>query len=680
MFVKIASSALGNFVIRQKDKRKYFIWLRGLPIGGNNMYVSKLVVRGYRSLANVEINFNPGINVIVGKNNAGKSNIIRALNSILGERHPSYVRFENRDFYSDGSNSVDEITIAARLNGSCDTGISSSRKMKVLELDPSFTPSWNKECIEMIADESFSVGYTYKYPSEIVNDIKNSPERWIFLHAKKDEDSANTYGLIYKENGKWYRTALTKEIRDLLITTAYVPSYRDPEKMLKITEYSWYGKLIKQIYEKGLETHEEEIRQIQKQYSDKINEIFHEASEELRKRLGRAVFHHKISFKPGQYTKDDEHKSITLFVNDGLDTPYYDKGSGIQSTLVIALFTYYCECFHKGSSLLLLEEPENYLHPQGKRALEGELLKFVEECSDGERQVILSTHSPEFLRSVELKSLVRVYKKPGSTASEICQINEEEIDDETERKFKQVMSQKGAELFFADGAILVEGGEEHIIPPLFDTFAGEKRWLDINNVSVVRANSKNNFRNFVNVMERLGIWWVILTDLDFIYDGIKTLKGLLDDGDIELAKEIPSEVDKYLKNKEKEIDRILTKKEKKRLRMEKLKSLVEERDETRELLNRLKEIGVLVLTNGELENYFTEQTIQLEDSKDRRALELALILSEIEEESELSEWFVDVEEFKSLFEAVKKLVQANIFKDIHDKLLKGVENGDCRVW
>ena len=146
------------------------------------MYVSKLVVKGYRSLRDIEVNFNPGINVIVGKNNAGKSNIIRALNSILGERHSSYVRFENRDFYSDGSGSVQEIIIAACLDGSFDTEIPSSRRMKVLELDSSFTPSWNRDCIEMITDESLNAGNAYKYPSEIIEDIKNSPEKWIFLH------------------------------------------------------------------------------------------------------------------------------------------------------------------------------------------------------------------------------------------------------------------------------------------------------------------------------------------------------------------------------------------------------------------------------------------------------------------------------------------------------------------
>ncbi|OFV66966.1 MAG: chromosome segregation protein SMC [Candidatus Syntrophoarchaeum butanivorans] len=618
------------------------------------MYVSKLVVKGYRSLADVEINFNPGIDVIVGKNNAGKSNIIRALNSILGERHPSYVRFENRDFYSDGSDSVHEIIIAARLNGSFEAEISSSRRTKVLELDPGFTPSWNKECIEKIADESFSVGYAYKYPSEIVDEIKNSPERWIFLYAKKDEDSANTYGLIYKENGKWYRTTLTKEIRDSLITTAYVPSYRDPEKMLKITEYTWYGKLIKQIYEKGLRDREIEIREIQERHSDKINEIFHEASEELRKRLRRAVFHHKISFKPGPYIKDDEHKSITLFVNDGLDTPYYDKGSGIQSALVIALFAYYCERFHKGSSLLLLEEPENYLHPQGRRALEGELLRFVEERSNGERQVILSTHSPEFLRSDKLGSLIRVHKKPGSTDTELFQIDEEEMDDETKRKFKQIMMQKGVEMFFADGAILVEGGEEHLLPQLFDIFANERRWLDSRDISVVRVDGKKSFKNYTGILDKIGIWWIILTDLDFLYDGLNRSGYLSDPGEIELIREIANEVERYAEEETREMSNPHQKrKEKKMKRMEKLKSVVEEREDVKRLIHRLRENGIFILFKGELEDCLTEQAMQLDDSsKDRRALELALILSKIDDESELSEWFVDVDEFKDLFEAV----------------------------
>jgi len=617
------------------------------------MHVSKLVVKGYRSLANVEVCFNPGINVIVGKNNAGKSNIIRALNLILGERHPLYVRFGNRDFHNDGSNSADELIIAVRLDGSFEAEIPPGRRIKVLELDSSFTPSWDEDCIEILTDESLSVKNAYKYPSEVLKDIKNSTEKWIFLHTKRG-DSTNNHGLIYKKNGDWCKIPLRNEIRDLLITTAYVPSYRDPEKMLKITEYSWYGKLIKQIYEKGLRVHEREIRKIQKQHSDKINEIFHEASEELRKRLGRAIFHHKISFKPGPYTKDDEHKSITLFVNDGLDTPYYDKGSGIQSALVIALFTYYCECFHKGSSLLLLEEPENYLHPQGRRALEGELLRFVKENGNGERQIILSTHSPEFLRSVNLTSLVRVHKKLGSTASEIHQIKN--VDDDTRRKFRQIMMKKSAEMFFADGVILVEGGEEYIIPQLFDVFARETRWLDSFNVSAIRVDGKGFFKIYTNILSKFNIWWKILTDLDFIYSGIKDFSDFLSDEDILLIDKISSEVNTYVNEYIKDLsDENQKKREKRKRRKEKLQMIVSENQNVGELIDKLKEHGIFILKRGELEDYFTDEAKNLDRRKDRRALEIALRIGGLDE-FDLNRWFVDIDEFKNLFEAVKSRI------------------------
>jgi len=92
--------------------------------------------------------------------------------------------------------------------------------------------------------------------------------------------------------------------------------------------------------------------------------------------------------------------------------------------------------------------------------------------------------------------------------------------------------------------------------------------------------------------------------------------------------------------------------------MEKLKSIVEDQEKVKTLLCRLREKGIFILFKGELEDYFIERTMQLDDSKDRRALELALILSEMEDESKLLEWFVDVEEFKSLFEAVKSKIGA----------------------
>lgn len=53
------------------------------------MYISKVKIKNYRSIKDLTINFNPDKNIIVGKNNLGKSNIIKAINIVLGENSPT---------------------------------------------------------------------------------------------------------------------------------------------------------------------------------------------------------------------------------------------------------------------------------------------------------------------------------------------------------------------------------------------------------------------------------------------------------------------------------------------------------------------------------------------------------------------------------------------------------------
>ena len=268
-------------------------------LGGTIVYVSELIVKGYRSLKDLSgdrsIKFKPGINVIVGKNNSGKSNIIKALDLVLGEKHPSYRELEDRDFHKlNNENSVNSMTIAVRLDGGLpDPSSLPNRDVKCYIIED-FTPTWDEDCIEKIKNaEKSQESMNYRLI------IESSDERWIFFYAKKDSDEKR-YGLVFRHNGTWFKIALPQELRHALITTAYVSSYRDPSQTLKITKYSWYGKLIHDIYYSGREKHKDEIEEIQNKYSEKIGEIFSETTEELRKRLSKAIFNCEFTFKPGQ--------------------------------------------------------------------------------------------------------------------------------------------------------------------------------------------------------------------------------------------------------------------------------------------------------------------------------------------------------------------------------------------
>ena len=59
------------------------------------MHVSRLYIVNYRSIRELDLRFEKGKNVIIGRNNCGKSNIIRALHIVLGETSPTYQKSEN---------------------------------------------------------------------------------------------------------------------------------------------------------------------------------------------------------------------------------------------------------------------------------------------------------------------------------------------------------------------------------------------------------------------------------------------------------------------------------------------------------------------------------------------------------------------------------------------------------
>lgn len=70
---------------------------------------------------------------------------------ILGEKHPSYIKLENRDFYNDGSCSTQNITIATRLDGSFDVQKLPARKTYITKLED-FSPTWDESNIQKIKD------------------------------------------------------------------------------------------------------------------------------------------------------------------------------------------------------------------------------------------------------------------------------------------------------------------------------------------------------------------------------------------------------------------------------------------------------------------------------------------------------------------------------------------------
>ena len=80
------------------------------------MYLSSLCIRNFRCFDNADhvIPFNPGLTVLVGENDSGKSAILDAIRIVLGTTDYGWIRIEASDFYNEDISQ--EITILCKFS------------------------------------------------------------------------------------------------------------------------------------------------------------------------------------------------------------------------------------------------------------------------------------------------------------------------------------------------------------------------------------------------------------------------------------------------------------------------------------------------------------------------------------------------------------------------------------
>ena len=81
------------------------------------MRIEKIRIKRYRSINDIMISFpeNKPL-VLFGPNNAGKSNILSAMDRLLGERYPTYIEMLESDYYMRDRESYPTATIFAQFS------------------------------------------------------------------------------------------------------------------------------------------------------------------------------------------------------------------------------------------------------------------------------------------------------------------------------------------------------------------------------------------------------------------------------------------------------------------------------------------------------------------------------------------------------------------------------------
>jgi len=217
-----------------------------------------------------------------------------------------------------------------------------------------------------------------------------------------------------------------------------------------------------------------------------------------------------------------------LVTNDSRDIDVLPEhqGHGMQRSIIFSLLELLGESKSPTTklvgprNLILIEEPEIYMHPQMERKIADTLYNIA---TNGKAQVICSTHSPIFIRIAEKhKALIRMIRCSDNT---LCVIQKGELfsgaDREDKRRRLQMIinfDPSVNEAFFAKKVVLVEGDTEIAVfkeaAELLDYFDTEEKYHKKRDTTFINCRGKWTIAAFQEVLNHFGIDYVVIHDKD----------------------------------------------------------------------------------------------------------------------------------------------------------------------
>ncbi|KAK42778.1 ATPase AAA [Caballeronia jiangsuensis] len=222
-------------------------------------------------------------------------------------------------------------------------------------------------------------------------------------------------------------------------------------------------------------------------------------------------------------------KAGDLHVTDQVtgDRRRFDQmGTGAQRAIQMALIRYLAETRAKNPEqtarrLLLIDEPELYLHPQGVRRLR----ETLHSLSKFGFQVVFSTHSPLMLSRENAADTVVVTKSASTGTSALKPLRQavQTALSDAEAQSRTLFELGNlAEVYFSERVVLCEGKtDRRLLPLAYERLMGCPPELD--RVTFVSVGSCSDIPKALLVLDAMGIVSCAVADLDFAF--IEARKG-----------------------------------------------------------------------------------------------------------------------------------------------------------
>ena len=234
---------------------------------------------------------------------------------------------------------------------------------------------------------------------------------------------------------------------------------------------------------------------------------------------------------------DDLFKSSTIMLSEvlGSPRPFTSFGHGAQRSAHMALIKLLADVTTGtagnpgGIVVLLIDEPELYLHPQAIEMLRESLLQL----SNQNFQVIFSTHSPLLIGRANALQTLMVFKDTNhkTTVRQKLSTAASAFAAHSHHAEAVFSIQSATHLLFSDRVLLVEGKTEQMLIPLVYQITRGRSYVH-DKGCIVSGASSSALMPMMKILRAVGFAPRALADLDFVFK-VAPGEGLINAASVE---------------------------------------------------------------------------------------------------------------------------------------------------
>lgn len=421
-------------------------------------YIKSIYIEGFKKFENLCVEFNRGMNIIVGENEAGKSTILEAIKIVLNQQYKNSDKSILRDLFN--------VKKVKEFEANPSTQTLPSILIEVeLDIDPR---SKNAKCFygemhsgKILQGEKYGVKFECRYDGGVDPDVER-------IIADGDVPY-EYYSLTWTTFANQPCQSIRKPFNFLSIDTSSqiaASSFNYYNKSLFISKYDEYARMrAKNKFRSGLEN-----------AFDALGLPNIDCNRVFRVDIKKVILENVISVFEDSVSLENRGKGMENLIKTQIAL---DRNNHVD--------------------VISIEEPESHLSIST-------LNKMLDEIADkrSESQIILTTHSSLIANRLNLNNVLWITKTGVRSLSKI------EKDDA--EFFVKADNNSLLHLLLSEKAFLVEGNTEFLLlPKLYRQVTGNS--LEQDRISVISCNGIA-YKRYLSLIEETNKKVAIITDND----------------------------------------------------------------------------------------------------------------------------------------------------------------------